>query len=179
MLKTKVTNSCSLKDDFHHAKICQILIANCDLQNVQIYITHTERYITKNVEKMKYRIRIFSSIDTINQIAVNVPHQPIRPLSGQRKVYVTGWAFDGVLNNLVDEVFVCIGKCEFKAVYRLDRADVAKHYRNPLILQCGFFCNIPVDAFLAGENIVSIKVVVSNENEAFYNINPIEIDVQK
>lgn len=127
---------------------------------------------------MKSSIRVISSIDTINQIAVNVPHQPIRP-SGQRKVYVTGWVFDGLLNNLVEEVFVCIGKCAFKAVYRQDRADVAKHYRNPLILQCGFFCNIPVDAFLDGENIVSIKVVVSNENEALYNINPIEIDVQK
>ena len=110
---------------------------------------------------MKSSIRVISSIDTINQIAVNVPHQPIRP-SGQRKVYVTGWVFDGLLNNLVEEVFVCIGKCAFKAVYRQDRADVAKHYRNPFILQCGFFCNIPVDAFLDGENIVAIKVVVSN-----------------
>ena len=131
------------------------------------------------LNKTKHKIRVFSSIDTINQTTVNVPHQPIRPLSGQRKVSVTGWVFDGVLNNLVEEVFVCIGKCAFKAVYRLDRADVAKHFRNPLLLQCGFFCNIPVDAFLDGENIVSIKVVVGNENETFYDINPIEIDVQK
>ena len=127
----------------------------------------------------KNKIRIISSIDKVNQVVVKVPDQSICPTPGQRKINVTGWAFDGVLNKLVDEIFVCIGKSEFKAVNELDRADVAKHYRNPSMQHTGFMCNIPVHAFLDGSNIVSLKIVVNTENEAFYNINPIEIQFQR
>ena len=90
-------------------------------------------------------------------------------------VTVKGWAIDPESKTLADEVYVCVGKNEHKAVYGFDRSDVARHFKNPSIIYSGFSCNIPVQTLQEGENIVALKIVSKNNKKSFSRINPITI----
>ncbi|MGV8121882.1 MAG: glycosyltransferase [Candidatus Xenobiia bacterium LiM19] len=80
-------------------------------------------------------------------------------LKTRLSVTVSGWVIDSESGNLADEVYICIGGNQFKALYGLRRPDVAHHYQNPAIENSGFSCNIPVQMFKGGKNEITLKIV--------------------
>jgi glycosyltransferase involved in cell wall biosynthesis len=104
-------------------------------------------------------------IDSIDGRAVT-DLNGVLEIKAQMSVTLGGWAIDSESGNLADEVYICIGENQCRAVYGHRRPDVARHFRNPGILNSGFTCKAPVHLFKDGENEIILKTITGKRKRA-------------
>jgi GT2 family glycosyltransferase len=115
------------------------------------------------------------NIDTINGQAVRNSETAVSFGCRQSHISVAGWAMDGFHKAPADEVYVCIGGKEYRTTYGTSRPDVARHFNKSDLLNCGFCCNVPIEAFLESRNSISIKTISSKNRKTASGISPLTI----
>jgi hypothetical protein len=91
-------------------------------------------------------------------------------------VHLRGWAIDEPACSLAHAVYAVLGSSVFRADYGQARPDVASHYRDDHLINCGFALDIPVNDIPPGRYTIKLRVIGSGEN-VIYKGHHIAMDV--
>lgn len=126
------------------------------------YLGRIKRKVLKlffNLGESTSQEELSGNIDIIDGQRVTDLESAISLGTGKNHIVVSGWTIDSVLKMPVDEAYVCIERNEYKASFGINRTDVALHFNEPALQNCGFSSIVPIDAFVEGINNISIKTI--------------------
>ena len=107
------------------------------------------------------------SIDSINNISPCNQNQLLQ-ISSIKGLNISGWAVDKLEKDKAGGVIISIDGKDYKAVYGIERPDVANTHHNTHYRYSGFECRIPSSAIADGNHFLSIKIL-TNDGCAFWD----------
>jgi ABC-2 type transport system ATP-binding protein len=106
------------------------------------------------------------------------PLAPTLSVDTRESVPITGWAAD--LAHRIPAravIFELDGKPILKTPCFAVRADVAQHFRDWRLEQCGFEVTIPTEALPPGKHVLSLKIVGANPDVPYVIPDALKLDV--
>ena len=112
-----------------------------------------------------------AAVEVINGISPNRHGAKVVDVSQSSATRVSGWAVDSRMKKAAAGVFVQIGgHLTIRALYGLERADVARFFRNPRYRFSGFSARIRKNMLQKGRQSLKL-LVVSNDKKHYYRVD--------
>jgi hypothetical protein len=122
--------------------------------------------------------REFYSVDIVNGKPLP-KDRSVSVAANDGEVTMAGWAVDHQAEAGAGGVYVGIdGRKEVRAVYGLQRKDVASFYSNPRYAASGFVVSIPTSLMGKGRHTLTLKVIRADRQGYYETDQRIDVDVQ-
>jgi hypothetical protein len=120
-----------------------------------------------------------SAIDTIDGTLLSNQSSPHIISSSQQTITITGWAVDKPRNDLAFAVFINVdGTTDIPAVYGIfQRPDIASAFKNPRLVDSGFWASFSTSVFGKGEHTIRLKIVSSDQSSFYLSQQIVAISV--